>query len=45
LIFVPFTLKKKRLVPFGVFLALAAALTFVFGDAIVVWYGHFLHGD
>lgn len=45
LIFVPFTLKKKRLVPFGVFLALAAALTFVFGDAIVAWYGHFLRGD
>jgi leader peptidase (prepilin peptidase)/N-methyltransferase len=44
LIFVPFTLRKRRLVPFGVFLALAAALTFVFGDAIVAWYGHFLRG-
>lgn len=44
LIFVPFTLRKKRLVPFGVFLALAAALTFVLGDVIVAWYGHFLRG-
>jgi leader peptidase (prepilin peptidase)/N-methyltransferase len=44
LIFVPFTLRKRRLVPFGVFLALAAALTLVFGDAIVAWYGHFLRG-
>jgi leader peptidase (prepilin peptidase)/N-methyltransferase len=45
LIFVPFTLKKKRLVPFGVFLAMGAALTFVFGDAIIAWYSHFLRGD
>ena len=42
LIFVPLSLKKKRLVPFGVFLALGAAVTFVFGDAIIAWYGHFL---
>lgn len=45
LIFVPLTLKKKRLVPFGVFLALGAAVTFVFGDAIIAWYLHFLHGE
>jgi len=46
LIFVPLSLKKKkRLVPFGVFLAVGAAVAFVFGDAIVVWYGHFLKGD
>ncbi|HXF96761.1 MAG TPA: prepilin peptidase [Gemmatimonadales bacterium] len=45
LIFVPFTLRKKRLVPFGVFLAMGAAVTFVFGDAIIAWYGHFLRGD
>jgi leader peptidase (prepilin peptidase)/N-methyltransferase len=44
LIFVPLTLRKKRLVPFGVFLAMGAALTFVFGDAIVAWYSHFLQG-
>jgi len=45
LIFVPITLKKKRLVPFGVFLAMAAALTFVFGDAVIGWYGRFLQGE
>jgi len=45
LIFVPLSLKKKRLVPFGVFLAVGAAVTFVFGDAILAWYGHFLTGD
>jgi leader peptidase (prepilin peptidase) / N-methyltransferase len=45
LIFVPLSLKKKRLVPFGVFLALGAAVTFVMGDAIIAWYQHFLHGD
>ena len=39
LIFVPLSLgKKKRLVPFGVFLAAAAAGIFVFGDQIVTWY-------
>jgi leader peptidase (prepilin peptidase)/N-methyltransferase len=45
LIFVPLSLKKKRLVPFGVFLALGAAVTFVAGDAIIAWYLHFLHGE
>lgn len=45
LIFVPLSLKKKRLVPFGVFLAVGAAVTFVFGAAIITWYGHFLKGD
>ncbi|MBI1966418.1 MAG: prepilin peptidase [Gemmatimonadetes bacterium] len=44
MIFVPLSLKKKRLVPFGVFLALGAAVTFVVGDAIVSWYLHFLRG-
>jgi leader peptidase (prepilin peptidase)/N-methyltransferase len=45
LIFVPLSLKKKRLVPFGVFLAVGAAVAFVFGDYIYEWYGHFLKGD
>jgi leader peptidase (prepilin peptidase) / N-methyltransferase len=45
LIFVPLSFKKKRLVPFGVFLALGAAVAFAFGDAIIAWYGHFLQGD
>ncbi len=42
LIFVPLSLRKKRLVPFGVFLSLAAAAVFVFGDAIARWYMNFL---
>lgn len=45
LIFVPLSLKKKRLVPFGVFLAVGAVVAFVFGDAIIAWYMHFLRGD
>jgi leader peptidase (prepilin peptidase)/N-methyltransferase len=45
LIFVPLSIKKKRLVPFGVFLAVGAAVTYVFGDAILAWYGHFLQSD
>lgn len=40
LVFVPLTLvfRSERLVPFGVFLAAAAALTFLFGDAVFAWY-------
>lgn len=39
LIFVPLTIiGKKRLVPFGVFLAAAAAVAFVAGEEIVRWY-------
>ncbi len=45
LIFVPLSLKRKRLVPFGVFLALGAAVTFVFADPIIAWYLRFLGGD
>lgn len=45
LIFVPLSLKKKRLVPFGVFLAVGAVVAFVFGETIIAWYGHFLKGD
>ena len=45
LIFVPLSIRKKRLVPFGVFLAVGAAVTYVFGDAILAWYGHFLQSD
>lgn len=37
-VFIPLTLGKRRLVPFGVFLAAAATITFVFGDAILRWY-------
>jgi len=42
LVFVPLTLKKKRLVPFGVFLAIGAAVTFLTQDAILAWYQRFL---
>ena len=45
LIFVPLSLRKKRLVPFGVFLAVGAAVTFAWGDLIIEWYRHFLSGS
>jgi leader peptidase (prepilin peptidase)/N-methyltransferase len=44
LIFVPLQLKKKSLVPFGIFLAAAAALTFVFGEQAVEWYLEWVMG-
>ncbi len=37
-IFGPITLKTGKLVPFGIFLALGAAITFVWGDALVALY-------
>lgn len=37
-IFVPISLRTKKLVPFGVFLAVGAAVTFVAGDQIYEWY-------
>ncbi|MEE9470223.1 MAG: prepilin peptidase [Gemmatimonadota bacterium] len=45
LIFGPISLKTGKMVPFGVFLALGAAATFLLGDALIDWYrGTFLHG-
>ena len=44
LIFVPLQLKQKRLVPFGIFLAAAAGLTFVFGEQAVAWYMEWVMG-
>ena len=42
-IFLPLTLiGKKKLVPFGVFLAIGAAVTFVVGPAIIDWYRRYL---
>jgi len=38
LIFVPLSIGKKRLVPFGIFLAAAAGITFVMGDRLIDWY-------
>lgn len=43
LIFVPLSLLgRKRLVPFGVFLSLGAAATYVVGPTIVAWYQNYL---
>ena len=42
LVFVPLSFGRKRLVPFGVFLALAAGAVFVVGEAIARWYMNFL---
>ena len=44
IVFVPLSFRRKRLVPFGVFLAVGAAVTFVFQDAILQWYAQFLRG-
>ena len=45
LIFVPLTLAgNKRLVPFGIFLALGAAAAYLIGPEILAWYGRFLTG-
>jgi leader peptidase (prepilin peptidase)/N-methyltransferase len=45
LVYVPLLLlKKKRLVPFGVFLAMGAGLSFVAGETILDWYRRFLGG-
>jgi leader peptidase (prepilin peptidase)/N-methyltransferase len=45
LIFVPLQLAgHKRLVPFGVFLSLGAAIAYEFGPAILGWYGRYLAG-
>jgi leader peptidase (prepilin peptidase)/N-methyltransferase len=42
-IFLPLTLiGKKKLVPFGVFLAIGAAVTYVVGPAIIDWYRRYL---
>ena len=45
LVFVPLLLAgKKKLVPFGVFLALGAAISYLFGPTLLGWYGRFLTG-
>ena len=45
LIFIPVQLIwGKRLVPFGVFLAVGATVTFLFQDPILSWYVQFLRG-
>jgi len=43
LVFVPLSLVgKKRLVPFGVFLSLGAAATWLAGSAVIAWYRNFV---
>ena len=42
-IFLPLTLiGRKKLVPFGVFLAMGAAVTYIVGPAIIEWYRRYL---
>ncbi len=45
LVFVPLSIKRKRLVPFGVFLAVGAAVTYVWGRDLIEWYLRFLKGS
>lgn len=42
IIFGPISLKTGKLVPFGVFLALGAAVAFLFGELLIDWYAGFL---
>lgn len=43
MIFLPLTLMgRRKLVPFGVFLAFGAAVTYLVGPAIIDWYRHYL---
>jgi leader peptidase (prepilin peptidase)/N-methyltransferase len=45
LVFVPLLLTgHKKLVPFGIFLSMGAAISYLFGPALVGWYGRFLTG-
>ena len=45
LVFVPLTLMgHRKLVPFGIFLALGAAATYLVGPAILAWYGGYVAG-
>ena len=46
LIFVPLLLLagQKKLVPFGIFLSLGAAIAYEFGPAIIGWYSQYLAG-
>ena len=38
LVFIPISMRTKKLVPFGIFLALGAAITEGWGDLILTWY-------
>ncbi len=43
-IFGPISLKTKKLVPFGVFLAVGAAVVYLWGDEMVLWYRYRILG-
>ena len=44
LLFVPLALVgRRKLVPFGVFLALGAAATYLYGPTLLAWYGRYLN--
>ena len=38
LVYLPLSLRSRRLVPFGIFLAIGAVLTVVWGEGLVGWY-------
>jgi leader peptidase (prepilin peptidase)/N-methyltransferase len=44
LVFGPISLKTKKLVPFGVFLAVGAAVTYGWGEALLDWYAGWAFG-
>jgi leader peptidase (prepilin peptidase)/N-methyltransferase len=45
LVFVPLLMTgHKKLVPFGIFLSLGAAISYLFGSTLVGWYGRFITG-
>jgi leader peptidase (prepilin peptidase)/N-methyltransferase len=45
LVFLPLMLTgRKKLVPFGIFLSLGAAITYLFGPILVGWYGGYVLG-
>ena len=45
LVFVPLLLAgQKKLVPFGIFLSIGAAISYAFGPDLIGWYGRFLTG-
>ena len=45
LVFVPLLLLgQKKLVPFGIFLSIGAAIAYEFGPAVIGWYGRYLAG-
>ena len=45
LIFLPLLMMgQRKLVPFGIFLSIGAATTYLLGSRLMTWYGNFLIG-